>query len=57
MVWVEIRARAKPGSSLCAAVWESIGPARRKRKSAHFFCLGVAGQTEVTPCGHVAPPR
>lgn len=57
MVWVEIRARAKPLSSLFAAVWESNRSACRERKSAHLLQLGLAGQTEVTPHGPVALPH
>lgn len=56
MVWVEIGARAKPMSLLCAAVWDSNGSACRKRKSARLLWPGLAGRTEVTPHGHVPFP-
>lgn len=52
MVWVEIRATAKPVSSLCALRGRVRGQLAGKG-SQH----SLAGQAEVTPHGHVAPPH
>ena len=58
MVWIlEIRARTKPVSSLCAAVQETSVTTCRRRQSARLLWLGLVGQSEVTPRSHVVPPQ